>query len=392
VESDIDLSVSQFRNRAAQALEPYATRVGYQDPGPETSVPAAQFLHHVTLDRPEILRVLRLAYPYLTRNKALKADVLARLKFVVWAILVGETKLASAHRRLLHDSNTWALLGFREPPAYDTLREFVNERLLLGNLLPLLLDVLVTEEKRLFPDLGNHQVQDATPVEARRREENAPYNPHYGIRMMKLELRWDPRYDALLTQQFYGGLNHESGTLPVLSARLHALGIRGEILVTDTGYAGFENTGRQWRTGEPLTYRRLDEWRIDTTEAEADVRRRYQRHHAHPLFIIAATLDAQIRFLLDHGTEPDIEAAGRLIRDRALTQRTPEQQATLDAYRSKNEALNGELKRLPLLPWRRGIRELWRRSMLCCLALHVVQLNRLQHGLRAALCRTAFIL
>jgi hypothetical protein len=73
-------------------------------------------------------------------------------------------------------------------PSYETLRKFIN-KLLSGACHERFICVLIVEQHRLFPTLGTIQVEDATPVQARRRETEAPYNPHYKIRMHKLELR-----------------------------------------------------------------------------------------------------------------------------------------------------------------------------------------------------------
>lgn len=388
-------AINRARQHAQDRLDTapmFGTPPAWTDPGPENTVLAEAFLHHLDLDKPGINAVLKEAYPYLERDEGLKASVHARVRFLAWATLKSYNTLYPAWRRLAHDLDAQHLLGFHEGvPCYDTFREFIHERL-SGVLHDRLLEALLTEEHRGLPSLGTIQVEDATPVEARRREEEAPYNPHYGVRMMKLELRWDVDHEALLTQQFYDGLVHEGRWLVALTDRLHDAGVRGTRLTVDGGYPSLQNVALQWRAGQPLKYKAQEGWKIDAPAALADVQKRYQAHRHDHGFRSDAPLCAKLCFLVDHGTEHDMEAVGRYLRDDYVSTKTAQADDAVKSHRSQNEGLNAEYKRLPLAPARRGARELLRRSQACSLTLHLVQLTRIQHGVTTHLCRTAHLL
>lgn len=392
VEFNADSAVSRYRSASAQVLEGLPAPRSFQNPEEGSSVLASEFLVHLNLDRPGIHAVLEEAYPYIDDVPGLKGEVHARVRFVAWMTLKGFNQLAPAFRLLRLDPAAQHLLGFHKGvPCYDTLREFVNERLAECRHDRLLAELLV-EQRRLLSTLGHAQVQDATPLEARRREVEAPYNPHYKVRMMKLELRWDPAHEALLTQRAYDGLMGESPWLAVLTNQLRSLGVHGTLLTVDGGYTSFQHIALQWRHAQPLHYRTQQAWNVNREEAERDVLKRYQTHRRNPKFLVNASLPAKIRFLIDHGTPQDVEAAGKYLRDDYVSKQPPEENGFVRAQRSMNEALNGELKRLPIAPARRGTRELLRRSQACTLTLHLVQLTRLQHGITTHLSRTANLL
>lgn len=392
MEFNADSAVSRYRNASAQLLADLPGPKPFQNPEKGSSVIASDFLAHLSLDRPGIHAVLKEAYPYLDHVPGLKEEIHARAKFIAWMTLKGFNKLAPAVRLLKLDVDAQRLLGFqREIPCYDTLRDFMNERLTECRHDRLLAELLV-EQRRLLPTLGLAQVQDATPMEARRREVEAPYNPHYKTRMMKLELRWDSHHEALLAQRDYDGIMGESPWIIVLTNHLRSHGVHGTMLTVDGGYTSFQHIALQWRHRQILHYRKQDAWNINREDAEQDVLKRYQSHRRNPDFLVDASLEAKLRFLIDHGTPQDVEAAGKYLRDDYISTRTTEENDFVNGQRSMNEALNGEYKRLPTTPARCGKQELRRRKEACTLTLHLVQLTRLQNGVTTNLCRTANIL
>jgi hypothetical protein len=337
--------------------------------------------------------VLRKGYPYLDRNRHLKRDVYARLKGLAWMALKGFTDLYPGYRALQKDAGAQQRLGFRVNafPCYDTFRVLQNN-VLNGILLEELLNMLLEEQVAHHPQLGEHQAEDATPLEARRRDRVAHYNPHYGVRMYKLDLRWDIHTEALLTQQFTHGLGHEGHHLPILTQRLEKAGVNGLTLTVDNNYVSFHHIALQWRHGTPLQFKPQQEWQPNPEKSHEGVLKRYQKHWRHPQFLPHASLEAKLRWLIDHGTPNDLDAVGRYLRDHQLHERTETEQSHVQYARSRNEALNHELKRLPWQPTRKGIREAHHRANLCCLFLHMVQITRLQNGVRTGLCLTAHIL
>jgi len=392
VEFNVELALNRFRNESTKILSGLPQPRGFENPAEGQSVLAADFLSHLDLDRNEINTVLREAYPDLDRIHGFKKRVHARLRFLVWMTVKDFNQIKPAYKLLRHDLDAQLLLGFSDGlPSYETLRKFIN-KLLTGARHEKLLSVLIVEQHRLLPTLGAVQVEDATPVQARRRETEAPYNPHYKIRMHKLELRWDIQREALLTQQFYHGTAGEGRWLTIFTDRLDDLGIKGTQLTIDGGYTSFLHIALQWCVGQPLSYKTQEGWKVDKQAAQESVLKRYQNLWQHPDFLTETPFAAKLRFLIDHGTEHDIDAAGRYIRDEYLTTKTTEEFDFVNSHRSQNEGLNAEYKQLPLGPARRGSLELLRRSQACCLTIHLVQLTRIQNGVSTHLCRVTNIL
>lgn len=391
----VESQISKYRNRVADELTSaplYGTPVEFEDPGPGNSVPAEVFLHHLDLDTPGINRVLRGVYPYLDRNEGLKEEVHARVRFLAWMELKQHRYVHRAYNALVNDPDAQAWLGFQEGlPCYDTIREFVNERLDPATR-ERLIAVLVQEQVKRCPGLGVEQVQDMTPVEARRDDASAPYSPHYECRMHRLDLRWDIHHEALLVHQFYHGLAHEGRWLVPLTVKLDAAGAASGVVVVDNGYASMPNIAHSWRSGHRLVYEAQDAWRIDAGAARRDVAKRYQTHWEHPSFMVDASFEARLRFLVDHGSDRDTEAVGRYLRDAQVEAWSSQDEEARRKHRNHNEALNAELKRLVLYPVRRGVHWMHRRVTACLITMHLVQLTRLQHGVTRGLCRIANIL
>lgn len=366
-------------------------RVLFADPEPGHSVLVEDFLSHLDLTLPEADRILKEAYPYLDHVPGLKADVHARLRFVGWMTLRGFHQLAPAHRAAQAEPEAMRKLGFAHGlPSYETLRDFLHDRLTPPRI-ERLKTILLREQKRLLPTLGERQAQDATPVEARRHDDQAPYNGYYEAHVQKLEARWDTHHEALLADQFYKGTANEGRWLDPFTGRLERVGIHAQTLVVDGQYASLQTIAAQWRRGTHHLYRAQDGWVVDEPEARRDLAKRIQSHWKDDAFAVEGSWEARVRFLHDHGSDPDREAVGRWVRDHALTHRTSQESARISADRSQNEGLNAQLKTLPLAPARKEAREMLRRAQACTLTLHLVQLTRLQNGVRDHLCRTSYL-
>jgi len=353
-------------------------------------VPAAVFLHHLDLDKPKINRVLEHAYPDLDRIHDLKDRVHARVKFLVWMTLKGHDRILPAYNALLTDEQAPELLGFTQGiPAYDPLRECINDR--LPCVMDRLMRALLAEQKCLLDTLGDEQAEDATPSRAARWENDCPYNGHRETEMHKAELRWDAQREALLAQQYYHGTASEGQFLLPTNQRLIDAGIEQGTITVDGSYTSFELIATSWEQGFALRFKQQAHWTINVEDAREDVGKRYNEHWRHEAYHGDAGLEQKAVFLVRHGDEHDLEAVGRWLRDRQMEGLGEDEVARRRWIRSGTEAWHGHVKRLPFEPERRGQREMLRRFWACCLTLHVVQLTRVQHGVSEGLCRTAHI-
>lgn len=392
---DVDQAIQTHRSRTNQQLQDAGNpfnKLGppeFSNPQPGNTVPAAVFLHHLDLDTPRINRVLKQAYPYLERNTGLKAQVHARTKFLAWMTIKGYDRIQPAYNALLADENAPELLGFVKIPAYDTLRECINDR--LPPVMDKLMHVLLCEQKRLLDTLGDEQAEDATPMPAARWEDDCPYNGYRECEMHNTELRWDAGHEALLAQQYYHGTAHEAQFLVPINHRLKDAGIgRGELTV-DGSYTGLLLIAASWEMGFKLRFKRQKGWRIGAQAAREDIERRYNEAWGHAAYDPDAGIENKARFLVRHGSEHDREAVGRWLRDRQVEALTEEDARARRWIRSNNEGWNGHIKRLPFEPRCKGQLEMLRRFWACCLTVHLVQLTRIQHGVEDGLCRTAHI-
>lgn len=132
-------------------------------------------------------------------------------------------------------------------------------------------------------------------------------------------------------------------------------------------------------------------WTIDAQTARDDVEERYNEHWEHEAYQAQASIEQKARFLVRHGSETDLEAVERWLRDAQAEGFTEEEIEVRSSIRSRNEAWHGPVKRLPFEPAWQGQVEMVRRFWACCFALHLVQLTRIQHGIEQRLCRTAHI-
>lgn len=422
MEHDVQAALSRFRNGLEQHVQakPEGHEHTFTNPTPENPVAAAVFLSFLAFDAHEVVAALRSMYPYWDHVPSLPRQVCAMLRFTAWMALKGHHCLHCAVKALHLDSEAQRLLDFDHVPTYETFRDFLHVRLAGSGALQRLFDALLRAQQRLHPDLGKEEVQDASPQEAFRDDRQAPYNPHYEVRMHKSEMRWDPVHESLLTQQFYQGVAHESRWLLPFTERVKDAGLRfqGDLTV-DNGYVSHKHVARQWRYGQPLRFRWLDEWVVNVEAARDDVLKRYQKHRKHTAFLVEAGLEAKLRFLVDHGSPPDVEAVGRFLRDRELDARVKAvvtlevpagdevaqavAELSLDdalravevevgMRRNQNEGLNAEFKRVLRPPRRRGALEMFRRAAWGWVTLHLVQVTRLLNGVTMGLCRTASIL
>jgi hypothetical protein len=363
----------------------------FTNPGPDNPVPASVFLYHLELDHAPIHDVLQQAYPAYRRNEHLPQKVQARLKFYLWMTLKGHEHIQPAYNELQEDAKAAFRLGFRDGlPAYDTLREFINDRF-SADLKRELRRVLLRLTVQHHPSLGDEQAHDATPVPASRWDTACPYNGYREVEMHKLEARWDPEYAALLGLQFYHGTCDEGRWVVPFHERMRDVGVRGGTVTVDGGYTSLRNIAVSWACGFPLRFRCKDHWRVDAQAACEEVRQRYQKHHGGVWFDPDAGVERMARFLVEHGSERDVGAVGRWVRDRFVEGLGEAEGRVLSRVRSRNEGLHGPLKRLPLLPSWRGVGWMRDRVLACGLALVAVQWVRVRGGVREGLCRVAHI-
>jgi hypothetical protein len=305
--------------------------------------------------------------------------------------LKGHEHLLTAYHALLANPQAIDLLGFKTLPAYDTLRECLNDRL-TPPIQAKLMHTLLAEQKQLLETLGNQQAQDTTPVRAARWEEDCPYNGYREVEMHRCELRWDPEHEALLTQQYYHGTCKEDRWILPFNTRMQAAGIRHTTLTVDGGYTALALIAKSWEQGYRLRFKAKKHWDLDVETAREDVEERYNDHWKHEAYLKGANIEQKATFLVRHGTDNDVEAVGKWLRNAQIQDLSETEETARRWIRSRNEGLHRPLKRLPFEASWKGQARMLSQVQAACLTLHLVQLARLQHGVTEGLARTAHIL
>lgn len=317
---------------------------------------AGLFLSWLDLDHPLFNQIFRDAWPYVDRN-TLGPRLRARVKWLVWSILNGYNNPHNARKQLLEDSDAQRRLGFTASggvPGYDTLNAFWQWATTPTNT-HALIDAFVQLLDRHLDELGHDTVEDAIPYRSRRGDEDAPFNGHYKTRMHKPEARWCTTHDCFLVGALSYGTHPEASWSGPLTRRLQRAGVTLKRLTVDRAYPTYAALVEHHVENVALAYHPAKHWAIEADGAREEVDKRYNQHWEHPAYLTEASLEHKARFLVDHGSDADKEAAGKWIRDAYLEQRDEAEKARVGRARSLNESYNTDLHRVLLHPDRRGI-------------------------------------
>lgn len=350
---------------------------------------ACAFLRHCDLSG--VIAYFREVYP---RFKQVIGRLEPRLKFALFMLLKNYNKIAKAHRDIICHPEKLELLGFAKIPTYETLREFINEKVPL--VIERLFDILIIELKReaekhgirLFVRCG----EDATDIRAKDGDDEAEYSGYYHENDYKKDILVDME-NGVVAPPIDLGINDNEGIclIPQLE-RLNKLGMHPTEMLVDGKYATYRNIAHTSVDGRELIYRIQDGWVHNPKGEYGEIKKRYGEYWKCADYKPGADIECTLRFLLVRGDE---EYVGAYYRNKAMAnyKTAPKKYLKRCCERSKDESFNSYIKthlgfeaNVP-----KGKKKTALFTTLCLFAVDVVALTRLQNGVKKGLTSTVYL-
>ena len=357
-------------------------------------VRAIDFVKHMNCE--SMLYTISKWYPTVLSSTKIRMRIYAKVRVLIYMSLRGFSSLREAYMSLT-DSD-FVELGFTKRPSYESLREFLNDR--LGNDgLKELFDAIVTEIVRLGRsygiDIGNRVGEDATDVRALKHDSEAKYSGYYKEYGYKVDIIADLDNGTLPLDFTPLDINGNEGECLITSIEsISSKGIHPTFIAVDDKYATYENIGYCGVHGIEMVYKIAKNWKYNSRGNPESIRHRYQKYHRNDDWDVNADLDFMLYYLWNHG---DIEYVGAYYRNLAMHRNSidPEEYLSRCHERSsKIEGMNGYLKshtNLDRRPVRRGWNAFVRQVTLSLLGVVGSALIRLQNGITEGLTSLAYI-
>ncbi len=267
----------------------------FVNPTAETSVPLVEFVSW--LDPELLMGLLRDRYKDFDRVKKRLAP---RLRFYAYFVLLKETYLAQAYKKL--DEWDFHMLGFKKIPNYELLREFVYERIGRDRFKDFFDQIVVQlriEHQAAGLPFGQRTAQDATDLPSLKNDKEAEYNDYYKEYGYKADVTIDLDQETLPLDYKFMGINEDEGK-NLIPSQKHLLdkGVHPKEHKVDGSYATFENIARTETQNIHLIYRVQDNWVERPNIDETEIKRHYQRYHNWDDFRVGASLGFMLRYLL----------------------------------------------------------------------------------------------
>jgi len=257
-----------------------------------------------------------------------------------------------------------------------------------------ILTALERKAKELGINIGDCCGSDAFPVKSVTSDKNAKYNGHYEIQGYKIAMTesygTEPGIVPLIGQVL--GINEDEGkTLIPQLQELKTYDIHVKQNWVDNKYASIENIQQAEIILETkLEYNPAKNWVYDFDATPEQIKQEYQKFHHEPDFQPGAPLEFMIRYLVlkGHG-----ETVGYMLRNDHIAAKEECPDGYLDHFHRRNitESENDYIKNdkgLQRAIRRKGQEYIELQLQLILLALHVVALVRLQHGVKSNLVST----
>ena len=329
-------------------------------------------------------------------SQSIKSRIYGKLRFIVYMVLKRAKNIAEAYNSLTTED--FIHLGFEHKPSYETIREFLNDR--LGNKgLEELFYLIVGEIKRIAESysikIGAIIYEDATDVRALKHDPEAKYSGYYNEYGYKTDIIIDADNDMLPLSFTPLEITEDEGKCLIPSLeKMNERDIHPTLMVVDDKYASYRNIAHAGLHNIELNYKIAKGWKYNNKGSEKELKRRYQKYHRKDDFVVNADINYILWFLYKH---EDYKYAGAYYRNLAMKEYSdnPEEYTKICNGRSgKMEGFNGILKmetnfdgRLP----RRGWDAFVRNAILSIMAFDIAALIRLQHGIADNLTSITYI-
>lgn len=310
-----------------------------------------------------------------------------KVRFLLLFCLFQCKTIIEAYRRMCENEG-WRLLGFRECPNYELLREFINERIGQDNLRKVFDTILydfIFRCRKEGIEIGVRTGEDATDIYSLKHDKEAEYSPYYRHYGYKLDVVHDLNYESIPLSYRVMGINEYEGDnfIPAHKEIKEKFGCKTKEAKVDGKYATYRNIAWSFGQGIELKYEIQKGWKYNKKGTAKNVNRLYQKHWRDKHFVPNARMEYKLSFLLKAGEE---EAVGAYVRNMRITEyeANPEKVAEEMGERTgKTEGFMSILKRETLigeLPRKRGRREIERMAHIAMIGLIARHWVRIQLG------------
>jgi len=362
-----------------------------RDPGGKKPIPALEMAKD--LDPTALIPLLKDSYKDFNR---VKDRLVPRFRFFAYFLLKRRPTIIEAYRDL--NDEDFRALGFKKRETYETLREFINERIgdqRFKEIFDGIMVQVVRSARERGWSIGERISTDATEIQAIKHDKDAKYSGYYKVRGYKVNLVLDMDDPSLILDYTPMDITADEGkTLPQTLRNLKRLGIHPRECKADTKYATYENIAICETSGTSLKYRIAEGWVVNPKGEEREVKRMYQKYHRDPDFVAGASTACMLKFLCK---KKEYEVVGAYYRNIRMKENEthPDIIASEMGERSgKTEGAIAQCKLKGLLAFRlrrRGWNAFVRMCNLSMLASAFAALIRVQRGIRASLGNLTYI-
>ena len=399
-EMDVDERIRNYWRRKelmlsdedSARLDELAASLQFRDATAGTPVPAIEFCSHLNCEG--LVPFMEGAY---RRFETVRDRLVPKMRFLAFMCMSGRRNISDAFCAVVGD-NGWKRLGFREKPVYETLREFINERIgdsRLHELFHAIVAECVRAASSMGVEIGRRVGEDATDIRSLKFDDEAEYSGYYRHHGYKVDMVHDLDDQSLVLDYTPMGINGDEGECLMQSQqRLAADGIRTVEQKVDGKYTSYRNIAHSGINGIRLQYRIERDWRHNTAGEEHEIRCLYQKYHDDACFKTGAAITDMLIFLYNRG---EYEAVGSYFRNSvmAVAETDPDGHARICNERSGRTegmvAVTKSTTSMDARPYRRGRKWFERSCHFTFIGKIFAALVRLQHGIKTHLGSLTYI-
>lgn len=335
-------------------------------------------------------------YPRTQESEKIRERIYAKIRFMGYMLLGGNQNLLRAYNSLSEDE--FIALGFKRRPSYESLREFIYDK--LDEKGSKYLHRLIIEEISQLAneygfEIGKRIGEDATDIRALKHDPDADYSGYYKEYGYKADFVADLDNDTLILEYTPMKINSNEGKCLIDSVEsVRSMNLHPKYLVIDDKYADYKNIGYCGVHNIDMVYKIAKHWKYNSKGDVDEIKRKYQKYHREDDWVVNADLDFMLCYLFQHGEH---EYAGAYYRNKMMDiySRDPDDYLSKCHERSgKIEGMNGYLKthcgldsRLPRRGWYAFVRHISN----VVLRQAFVALIRLQNGVTEHLTNMTYI-
>jgi len=288
-------------------------------------------------------------------------------------------------------------LGFKEIPDYNTLYHFLIKRLNSKGT-KMLLDAFVESNRnellRYGINLGEEIVLDASPIPAKKKDEEADWNGHYEVWCYLWHNLRCLNTGLPLNFHITNGREDEAHFLAPFVLKLKTLQYINPIRVyIDCGYATFENIARMHVYFDmDVVCNIAKDWNFSESGTDAEIQRWYNKFWKEPFYKLKPSLK-YMHYVLMMVEEKRFKQVGMNYRNNILTRYEECPDGYMDDYHLRNRIENNhgmEKKKTEIRNIEaKSIKRITTHIGMHLIALHAIALCRLQNGITEGLTNLA---